>query len=694
MKSEQNIKSWENDQFVISLLGRFIPYVEATDLAASFIYPLQVVSRFLNESKKDKGSKWLQKGRDHLPASIWAVVLRKYPVAASFPLGPMAERTTKRIVEKLVKPTFPKDDSNVSQPELLKKLQIAAKKVSSGRLLYYYSTIFIYEIAMLNIRGSHKEVDRDYGFLYHIPEPNRLRTREEENALRKEILRQSQQAAKKFMAALKDQGPEALKPLNPQAVVTAFCNAFRTAPKHPPSWIQKGSKRPLTVLGVKASDKRVQKERIGRHAKIIATHGDVCNVVFDLKAIVERCGQPLHSLLLDLLEIAVTVYIADIYMPRDNWLARDLVFLIPVRHPEIWKKNAEALARPLRFLSGNIVKLEFIASDEKPSPVTNFRITPDDNRVVSLFSGGIDSFVGTAMLLEAGRETWLISHYASNILKAIQGNLYNHFETRYDKLVNHISIPVHAGGKQVPSLYRLGRAPHQELIQHTRSFLFLSLASCLAIPNGIGEIRINENGIVAMNPAFSEARFNTRTTHPIFINDFRDLIYRVFNVKLNISNPFIDKTKGEVLRLLPKPWQQYLDITNSCWAYSRVKAWAAQLKLKNFQGKHCGRCIPCIWRRAAMKEAGLEEMDDQYLVDHIPQQTQWINRVHLTVFHDLLRFCQNAAVMSDEELYDYCPDLDCLDGSLQEKIRMLKNYSTKEIIPWFSKHESLLRYRT
>jgi 7-cyano-7-deazaguanine synthase in queuosine biosynthesis len=691
MISKQITKSWLNDQLVASLLGQFIPYVEATDLAASFIYPLQVVSQFLNESKKGKGSKWLRWGRDHLPASVWSVVLRQYPVATTFPLGPMAERTTKRIVEKLVIPTFPKREVNASQQELLKKLQTAAKKVSNGRLLYDYSTIFIYEIAMLNIRGSHDEVEKDYGFLYHFREPNRLRTRKEESALRKEIQRQSQQAAKKLMIALKKQGPEALKPLNPQALVTAFCNTFRTAPKRPPSWVQKGSKRPFTILGVKANDKQIQKERIGRHAKIIAVHGDICNVVFDLKPIVERCG-PLHSLLLDLLEIAVTVYIADIYMPRDNWFARDLIFLIPVRHPEIWQKNAEALARPIRFLSGNMVKFEFIASDEKPSPAINFTVNPDDNRVVSLFSGGIDSFVGTVMLLEARRETWLISHYASNILKSIQDNLYNHFEVHYGKLVNHISIPVHAGGKQVPSLYRLGRAPHQELIQHTRSFLFMTLASCLAIPNGIGEIRINENGIVALNPAFSEARFNTRTAHPIFIKDFQDLIYRVFNVKLDICNPFIDKTKGEVLGLLPKFWQQYLENTNSCWAYSRVKAWAAQLKLKNFQGMHCGRCIPCIWRRAAMMEAGLEKMDDQYLIDHVPQEIQWFNRIHLTVFHDLLRFCQNAAVMSDEELFDYCPDLDCPDGSFQEKIRILKNYSIKEIIPWFKKHESLLSY--
>ena len=241
---------------------------------------------------------------------------------------------------------------------------------------------------------------------------------------------------------------------------------------------------------------------------------------------------------------------------------------------------------------------------------------------------------------------------------------------------------------------RLGPPPPQTLYQHGRSFLFLALAATVAISKGIADIRVYENGPVALNAPFSEARFNTRTTHPVFLDLFARLLREALEVEVRIANPFELMTKGEVLAGLEPRDLAAIPGTNSCWSYSKVGQITKRLGLASFSGRHCGRCIPCIWRRAAVKHAGAEH-DDTYIWDEVPDE-QWprfLDRGHLTPLLDLYRACRNTLATPDDELLDLCPELDEIGpATLDERLALHRRYSA-EVAAWFEDNADRLRYR-
>ena len=89
---------------------------------------------------------------------------------------------------------------------------------------------------------------------------------------------------------------------------------------------------------------------------------------------------------------------------------------------------------------------------------------------------------------------------------------------------------------------------------------------------------------------------STRTTHPFFIKQVQRILDAVgFHVRL--SNPYQFKTKGEMLvectdqSLL----RELVFESTSCGRFSR------------FNYKHCGRCVPCLVRRAAFLRWGQQD---------------------------------------------------------------------------------------
>jgi hypothetical protein len=218
----------------------------------------------------------------------------------------------------------------------------------------------------------------------------------------------------------------------------------------------------------------------------------------------------------------------------------------------------------------------------------------------------------------------------------------------------------------------------------------------VALSKGIANIRVYENGPVALNVAFSEARFNTRTTHPVFFAMFRKLIQTVFEVDIRLENPFALLTKGEVVALLPEEQHSGIRLTNSCWGYSKVQLLAKRAHASGFGGKHCGRCVPCVWRRAAVWRANLAKFDERYLWDAVPDKwwNKFLDRRHLTVLLDLYRACQSSvAAQTDDELLDIAPDLDEIGPGMQsERLAMHRRYS-QEIVEAFDQIAPRLLYR-
>jgi hypothetical protein len=109
----------------------------------------------------------------------------------------------------------------------------------------------------------------------------------------------------------------------------------------------------------------------------------------------------------------------------------------------------------------------------------------------------------------------------------------------------------------------------------------------------------SENGLISINPPLTPARLgslSTRTTHPVFIAMLQQLL-NAAALRVRIENPYQFKTKGEMLAGCAD--QQFLrkfaHTSTSCGRYG------------TFGRKHCGRCVPCMIRRAAFLAWGVRD---------------------------------------------------------------------------------------
>lgn len=290
----------------------------------------------------------------------------------------------------------------------------------------------------------------------------------------------------------------------------------------------------------------------------------------------------------DLLSIALSVIAADTAAGRgespDGW-TRGLGLRIAVSDPDFWASQKELLESQLRFLTTDIWSIDFVDGGVLPSPPSKRKQVKPAEDCVCLLSGGLDSLIGAADLAAAGRKPYLVSQVSRGDTKK-----QAYFAGRI------------VGGLQRVELNHNVVCPWKnELSQRARSVIFLAyavlMASTLArYQNGqTVTLYICENGFISINPALTTARIgslSTRTTHPLFLSQFQTLLAAA-DLNVKIENPYQFKTKGEMLR--EGADQNFLNKhaaeTTSCGRFVR-------------KYKHCGRCLPCLIRRAAFRAWG------------------------------------------------------------------------------------------
>jgi hypothetical protein len=133
-----------------------------------------------------------------------------------------------------------------------------------------------------------------------------------------------------------------------------------------------------------------------------------------------------------------------------------------------------------------------------------------------------------------------------------------------------------------------------------RSFLFFSLG--VAAGTALGRdfvLKVPENGLIALNVPLDRLRLgalSTRTTHPFYMARWNELL-RELGVGGKVENPYWDKTKGEMVAQSANPalLKQLTPLSLSCSSPAKAR-WA-----KKPPG-HCGYCLPCLIRRAALRD--------------------------------------------------------------------------------------------
>lgn len=375
--------------------------------------------------------------------------------------------------------------------------------------------------------------------------------------------------------------------------------------------------------------------------------------------ITHRIVEDLDSKARDLLDIATYVYAADGEVKRGTekdvfakkW-KRDFTFALPVRDPSFWNSPeiTGQLEEVLSFLTGD--SFRFFFSERKgiseqllfdfPSSPRSFPSADS----ICLFSGGLDSLAGAVYLcLAEEKHPILVSHRSSPKLNARQKRLVELLNERiHDWKFPHLSMWVNRKGNRAV-----------EYTQRSRSFLYLSIAVAVANQLKIGKIAMCENGVVSFNLPKSGQNVETllsRTTHPRFLADFQRLADSVFSQKITISNPFIFKTKSEVIETLTgTDCQELIQETVSC----------VHIEGTTKMQPHCGTCSQCVDRRFAIAAAGYERFDlaELYAKDFFTEALE--EGEETTYCENYVRFAIKIDEMDDRRFFAKFGELmDCV----------------------------------
>jgi 7-cyano-7-deazaguanine synthase in queuosine biosynthesis len=341
------------------------------------------------------------------------------------------------------------------------------------------------------------------------------------------------------------------------------------------------------------------------------------NIVLRITDIVRTLVTNLPDVLIDLLELAAYVYCADGMVPRGgttmaqmgrHW-RRKFRFVMPVRLPELWSSAAvsQVLIETLSFLSDDFYEFEFQLMLDPPGFQSYLDLSggephgfrPDE---IVLFSGGLDSLAGVIQeLTEHERCVALVSHRSAPKIASRQIELVEALRQRFGR---HRLL-------YVPVWVKKDQAVGKEFTHRSRSFLYTALGFVVSRLFGPSRVRIFENGIVSLNlpliPHVLGARAS-RTTHPQVISGFSRLFSALVPESFTVQNPFLWKTKSEILRMIAEHGcAEFISQTVSC----------ARVREMTVLHTHCGVCSQCVDRRFAVLAAGLETHDPEtsYKID-------------------------------------------------------------------------------
>lgn len=322
----------------------------------------------------------------------------------------------------------------------------------------------------------------------------------------------------------------------------------------------------------------------------------------------------LFSVKFDFFLVSAIVYGVDNLLSRaiysnDGW-TRDIEIEFPVNNISIWSGKEEKLKCILDFLTGDNWQISFrkIENINLFKPRTNRRKKNSYEKYtiksVSLFSGGLDSLIGAIDELEkikSNERILLVSHFDSKSPgpNRDQRTLLSHLMLKYANKIYWIQSKLSLSRKDTD-----GKWVNIENNYRSRSLFFIGLG-CYLSP--IDELLIPENGTISINYPLTPSRvssLSTRTTHPYVLKNIQELLSKL-GLSTVIRNGYTFKTKGEMFVECLN-----LDFLKTIYQYSVScgKRGRRQFHFDNPNEKHnCGRCMPCIYRRAALNKVGLDD---------------------------------------------------------------------------------------
>lgn len=307
---------------------------------------------------------------------------------------------------------------------------------------------------------------------------------------------------------------------------------------------------------------------------------------------------------LDLLSIAMAVTAADTFVlradARGGW-SRDFEIVLPLSDPAPWRAVKTSLQSTLRYLSSDTWDFHFTDNGVPPPSAALIKskqrvVDLSQADCVSLFSGGLDSAIGALDLLAKGSRPLLVSHASRG-----DADKQDQVHGMLPSACQRISVNTYPTWSGV-----------DDDSMRTRSFQFLALgvlaAEAVASYRAAAksDLYVCENGLIALNPPLTPRRMgshSTRTAHPHFLSSTQSLLDAV-RLPVQIVNPYRHMTKGEMARpyAADAKFPLFASTTVSCGKWKR-------------RNQQCGRCVPCLIRRASLHAAAVDDTTDYQFPD-------------------------------------------------------------------------------
>mgnify|MGYP002522641300 CR=1 FL=1 len=204
-------------------------------------------------------------------------------------------------------------------------------------------------------------------------------------------------------------------------------------------------------------------------------------------------------------------------------------------------------------------------------------------------------------------------------------------------------------------------------------------------------VYIPENGFIGLNVALTGSRkgsCSTRTTHPYFLKQFKDILEAV-GIKNPVNNIFAFQSKREIVQSVKdceafqRGYKETISCSHPCVSrYNRSGSREYPI--------NCGYCYPCIIRKSAL----LDVIDDGY--SHAESSSDFLNRLSDSdksadlnaVINSVYRF----QTSSDEELKRLIRKTGKLSSNEIDQFLRLYKSSMNDIIELFRKDPGMERY--
>ena len=330
----------------------------------------------------------------------------------------------------------------------------------------------------------------------------------------------------------------------------------------------------------------------------------------DLKAPGRYFFAELPPRLEDFLRVGMAVYAVDRLVRRKRgpsrpWV-RNLLVRVEVLDPDFWSNTEalDALQQAVEFVSGDCWDFKFVGDStryEWRRPLLS-KVFAGEAPLVCLYSGGLDSAAGLALRVrdcpdrpvipvtikhQPGQKALITTQFEQ--LKAA-------LDARIEPLVVHSDMERPDGLKWEPS-------------HRGRSLLFASVGSVTAALSGGSSVEVFESGIGAINVPLMAGMTGSKATrgcHPEFLRLMSRLASLVAGREIAFLLPFLERTKGEMVRSLNEAGLADL---------ARATVSCAHYPLGYHRYEQCGVCPACLFRRQAMLVGGIEEAQDTYSFD-------------------------------------------------------------------------------